>query len=547
MKKLLLLLLIIFLLLPALLIASGGEKEAPKKEAKKTTLIIGISNTPSGIDIDIEGDPQTFEIIDAVYDGGTERQYIEMRLKDGSTILYEDPAEKGQPWLFESYVLDEATRTITVGLRKGVKSARGNEFTTKDMEWTYQRNASLKAIGRFALILTGVDLNDNLGGFKIIDDYTYQLTQTATSYPIDRFDLMNSNLWCAPWDSTETKKHVTNDDPWASDYIGVNGGGFGPYHVKEWKAGEQIILEANPYYWDGPPKQFTTIIYKVIPENANRIAALKEGTIDIAAGLTPREISELVDAPGLRVINASGPAFLMLWMNREHLDAFKDPKVIQAINCAIPREDIAELAFHGFAKPMTSVVPKMVGNGVSKRWPFEYNIEKAKRILSGSKYPKGFNVTMHYDAAYPHYETTCLLLKESLEKIGIDVTLQKAPSGVYDSQLRNRELTMLVYPTTTWSAEPTMPLLQWYGVDHYENYGNWYHPDFDRLVYETSLISDPGEKAKAIDRLGEIMLETPPVGYVVEMDDLIVTRKELTGWSWLFEHNVKLNWLYWED
>lgn len=522
---------------------------ASDTSAEKTVLVIGISNTPSGIDIDIEGDPQTFEIIDAVYDGGTERKYAEMTLEDGYKMKYEDESEKGMPWMFESYELDPDSRVITVKIKKGIKSAYGNELTSKDFEWTYKRNAALKAIGLFALQCTGVELSQNLGDFKIIDDYTYQITQNKIKYPIDRWELMNANLWCAPWDSTEALKHVTDEDPWASEWIGVNGGGFGPYYITEWTAGQQIILEANPNYWGNKPAQFTKVIYKVIPENANRIAALKEGTIDIAAGLTQREMAELKGTEGVRIIDVTGPAFLMLWMNRELVPAFKDPKVIQAINCAIPRDDISKLAYYGFAKPMTTVVPKMVGGGVTKEseWPFAYDLDKAKQLLSETQYAEGFNVVMFYDASYPTYETTCLLIKESLEKIGIKIDLQKAPSGVYDSQLRNRELQMFVYPTTTWSAEPFMPLLQWYGVNHFENYGNWDNTEFDKLVEDGSLITDEAEREAMLGKVGKILLEDPPVGYIVETNDVIAVREEIQNWNWEFEHNCKLDWLTWQE
>ena len=526
-----------------------AEEVAPAEEvAEKTTLVVGLSHTPSGIDIDIEGDPECFGLIDAVYDGGTERTYAELELDDGTTILYEDARELSRPYLFESYELDEDTRVITVHLREGVISARGNEFTTKDIEWSLKRNAALQAIGLFVHQLYGVDiLTEDMGGFKIIDDYTYQLTQNKTNYPIDRFDLMHANLWAGIWDSTETLKHVSDEDPWASEYIGVNGGSFGPYYITEWTAGEQIVLEANPNYWNGPPAQFTKIIYKVIPESTNRIAALKEGVIDIAAGLSAREHSELIGEPGIRIINVNGASFLMLWANRELNDAFKDPKVMQAINCAIPREDISELAYFGFAKPMESVVSKKVGDGVSSDWPFSYDLDKAKQLLAETDYADGFDVTMHYDGSYPTYETTCLLIAESLAEIGINVDLQSAPSGVYDSQLRNRELEFFVYPTTTWSADPFMPLLQWYGVDHFENYGNWSNPDFDQMVYDGSLITDPAEKAAAIEELGQLLLDDPPVGYVVETQDLRAIRDEIKNWNWLFEFNVKYNWLTWEE
>ena len=524
-----------------------SEEEAVEVETVKDTLIYGISYTPSGVDIDIEGDIQSQDIIFAVYDGGTIQKYMERELDDGSTILFEDPnATGGSPALFTKWELKD--RIITVELRKGVKSAWGNEFTTKDIEWMLERGVASKAIFYSCISMFGCDPDTEMGGFKIIDDYTFQMEQVV-DYDLYLFDFIQYMGWYQPWDSTEAQKHATEEDPWASEWIGVNGGGFGPYYITEWSPDKQIVLEANPNYWGDPPKQFKKIIFQVIPESANRIAALKKGDIDIAGGLSYGELSELVGEPGLRVINYTSTDYEMAWPNRELNDAFKDPKVIQAINMAIPRDDIVELAYYGFAKPMEYPVPEYVGNGVTKKedWPFKYDLEKAKQLLSETEYADNLEIEMTYDNAYSADETMCLLIKESLEKIGIKVNLLAQPSGVHDSMLRNRELEFTLYPNCTSTSKPLTPLLQWYGVDYYENYGNWDHPDFDRLVEEAGTMRDEEKIAESLEIIGNILLETPPVIYIAEIQKVFVGRDDLKGWNFTLGGSQNLNLLYLEE
>jgi len=530
-----------------------GETEVdttPAEEVveKKTTLVYGIVATPSGLDTDIQGDPQAWEMIEAVFDGIADNQYTKLELPDGRWMYTEDTTVGGQPWLSESYTLDEETRVITVKLKKGVISAWGNELTTKDIEWTLQRNNGTKGFGAYGYSVGGVDLSVDLGGFKIIDDNTYQLTQSSL-VPLFTFELMMRNLWVCPFDSTKAKEYVTDDDPWASDWIGQHGGGFGPYYVTEWTADERVVLEANPNYWGGPPKQFTKIIYQVIPETANQIAALRDGTIDVAYDLSAREVSELKGEPGIRTIQQSTGSFLMVWANREMNEAFKDPKVMQAINCAIPREDIASLAYYGFAAPMTGPLPRAIGGGITdpEDWPFTYDLEKAKQLLSESSYPDGFDIVMTYNASSPTLETVSLLIQESLGKIGINVELKSNPSGAHDSQFRNRELEFVAYTSSTISSEPWFPLVQHYGVDTIYNYGNWFDPNFDDLVAKATTSTDKDEIIDTLDKVGKILLENPPVGYVVEIQDYISIRTEIDGWNWSLLKECKLDWLTWEE
>ena len=113
--------------------------------------------------------------------------------------------------------------------------------------------------------------------------------------------------------------------------------------------------------------------------------------------------------------------------------------------------------------------------------------------------------------------------------------------------LRNNELEFTLYPNCTSTSKPLTQLLQWYGVEYFENYGNWYNPDFDRLVEEATLLKDEAEIAESMDAIGKILLETPPVIYIAEIQKVFVTRAEIKGWNSTLGGSCNLYWLYWEE
>ena len=77
-------------------------------------------------------------------------------------------------------------------------------------------------------------------------------------------------------DSDEAKKHATEEDPWAGEWVNHFGSWYGPYYITAWEPDVQVVLEANPnYYLEQPP--IKKIIYQVVPNSADRIALLKAG------------------------------------------------------------------------------------------------------------------------------------------------------------------------------------------------------------------------------------------------------------------------------
>ena len=57
--------------------------------------------------------------------------------------------------------------------------------------------------------------------------------------------------------------------------------GTGPYVLKSWTAGDRMILEKNPDYWDKSKVYLDRIVLKPLPDAQSRFASLQSGEVDL--------------------------------------------------------------------------------------------------------------------------------------------------------------------------------------------------------------------------------------------------------------------------
>ena len=74
--------------------------------------------------------------------------------------------------------------------------------------------------------------------------------------------------------------------------------GAGPYRFVSFNPGVELVLEAFDGYWRKTPT-VKRLVFKVIPDEATRLAALKRGEVDIAYSIRGELAEELQRTPGL--------------------------------------------------------------------------------------------------------------------------------------------------------------------------------------------------------------------------------------------------------
>ncbi len=172
--------------------------------------------------------------------------------------------------------------TMRFKLRKGVKFHSGNDFTSADVLFTFNR---LKNSPDFKGIFAA------FSEVVAVDDHTVDLI-TEAGFPL----VLHNSTYIFPMDSgfyTGTDENgnakdalVKHGDAFAS----TNVSGTGPFIVTSREQGVKIEFTRNTSYWDSKsPGNVDTIIMTPIKEDPTRVAALLSGDVDFIAPVPPTD------------------------------------------------------------------------------------------------------------------------------------------------------------------------------------------------------------------------------------------------------------------
>jgi len=503
----------------------GGKVLAVAKE----TLVVGVSALPPSIDLETGRTALANQLYLSLSE--TLISYGRKPSHNDKDIKVLDYDAEHECRLVERYEISQDERTITFYLRKGVKSVYGNEFTVKDVIWKWERGFGMHTLSEF---FAGVLDFYGMDAFKVIDDYTFSLTADNPNPLLA--DISTLPTATGFLDSTEAKKHITADDEWAMNYLSHNIPSFGPYYIAEWTPGQQAVFKANPNYYKGMP-EIKKVIIKVIPESSSRLAAIKGGSIDVVLKLSPREINSLKGTPGIKVITEPGSWLAHLIMNDLVVEPFKNKLVRQAVNYAINRDKIIQMAYYGMAEPMMPYQSNFPGALDPKEFPYQYNIEKAKKLMVEAGYPDGFSVELYYEAGVVPLETTCVIIQEGLAKIGINVTLRKTPIGALNALVDTWRVPFALWRESPFVPDPFYATNLMYlngpatGGTGWCNFTGFNNTKVNEMITNGKAITDKNERYNHYYELQRLILELAPIGFVIQEGYMVAINDKIEGWN----------------
>jgi len=259
-------------------------------------------------------------------------------------------------------------------LRRGVVFHNGDPFTAEDVKFSFERYRGASA----AL------LKSKVAAVEIVDPYRvrFRLKKPWPDFMTFYATPATGAAWIVP------KKYVekVGDEGFKKAPIGA-----GPYRFASFKPGVEVVLEAHERYWRKPPI-VRTLVLRVIPDDATRLAALKRGEVDIAYGLSGELAEEVRRTPGLTLKAAQIPVTLWLVFadQNDPKSPWADRRVRLAANLAINRKLINEAGYLGLGKISASIIPQ----SLEYYWappPYPYDPAAARRLLAEAGHPQGFD------------------------------------------------------------------------------------------------------------------------------------------------------------
>lgn len=199
--------------------------------------------------------------------------------------------------------------------------------------------------------------------------------------------------------------------------------GTGPYMLDEWKKGISVALVANPDYWGEQP-EITKVTIQTVPDAATRVGMLETGAADLVADITPDMISRAEGISGavLKWGASDTRSTLVLNSNTPPTDNLL---VRQAINHAVDKESLAQSLFGGHATAIPSPIVKGELGYTEDFDGYDYDPEKAKKLLAEAGYPDGVAIDLNYTIGTSvQDQKVAEALQAMLEAVGFTVNMK---------------------------------------------------------------------------------------------------------------------------
>ncbi len=479
---------------------------------------LGAAAAPAGKVVIAQGvDPTT---LDMMNQSETPASNLGRHIFD---MLYErDPGLKVVPALAAEMPKLVAPTTWEVKLRRGVKFHNGEDFDAESAKWSLERLAGGQGKLRGATFFAPIDR------VEIVDPYTIRV---HTKKPWPTFTKVMTFVQGSMYPPKAYRDKETT-------FISKNPIGTGPYKFVRWSKDEEIVLEANERYWRGAPN-IKTIVFRPIPDDAVRVAALQNGEIDLAVNIPPHLAAIIDKHPKLFLSTAPSIRTIQLMFYAHQMDAQHKPvgpydgptadkRVRQAIAYAIDADEIIKGVLDGRGVRVATMLPSMhFGYDPSLR-PIKQDVDKAKKLLAEAGFAGGLDVTLHGPRGrYVRDAEVAEAVAGQLTKAGIRTTLRTYDFVTYLNNMvyvhKAGPIWLIGWGVGTTDAENVyVPLFKSPGI-----FVNWHNEEFNRMVDEAQAIMDDKKRLEQYHRINRLWVEEMPAVPLYQQLDLYGVSKRV--------------------
>ncbi|HEY8417501.1 MAG TPA: ABC transporter substrate-binding protein, partial [Limnochordales bacterium] len=321
--------------------------------------------------------------------------------------------------------------------------------------------------------------------------------------------------------------------------------GTGPFKFVEWVRGSHVVLERFDDYYGGAPELGRSgpaparrVIFRVIPENATRLAALMAGEIDIMTNVPVHAIAEIARHPNLELRPVMGTRSYFTEFNVRR-PPFNDVRVRQAINYAIDVDLVVEQLLDGLGQPLTTILSPLSFGHNDELKPYPYDPEKARALLAEAGYPNGFTFELSVeDRRRDVAEAYAFMLSQ------IGVTANVRVWGDYSSMveaMRRGELDAMMTDWGDSTMDPTGIFVPKLRTGDRGNFGGYSNPAVDALIEFAETTPNPEERAAAYRAAQRIVYQEAPMLFEYITQELYAQNKALSGWDPIPDSRVNLH------
>jgi peptide/nickel transport system substrate-binding protein len=279
--------------------------------------------------------------------------------------------------------------------------------------------------------------------------------------------------------------------------------GAGPYKFVSFTPGLELVFDAFDQYWRKAPS-VKRLVFKVIPEETTRLAALQRGEVDIVYSVRGELAEELRRTPGLTLkpVVPQGPWWIYFPEQWDPNSPWHDERVRRAASLAIDRKGINEAITLGYSKITGSIIPYTFEFYWQPPEPV-YDPAKARQLLAEAGYPNGFDVGEFFvDSSYSNFGEAVL---DNLLRVGIRARLRPLERAAFFEGYSNQKFKGIIQAASGAFGNAATRLAAFVVKGGPYAYGDY--PDLDALYEEQAAELDHNKRAAILGKMQQILYE----------------------------------------
>jgi peptide/nickel transport system substrate-binding protein len=553
------------LLLSFLALAGCQAAASPQQKSAEEELLVlpGEVGRPGGrLVMSLRGEPKTLNPLIAA--DTRSREVIAVMQAD--LVHINRATQLTEPALAKSWKVSPDGLAYTLVLRQGIKFSDGQPLDADDVLFTFRvyLDENVHATQRDLLIVGGKPIVVRKVDAHIV---VFQLAKTygVGERLFDGMAILPRHLLEKPYQEGKLGQIgslAAAADQWA---------GLGPFRLKEYVAGQRLVLERNPYYWKSDAKgnrlpYVDELVFLFVPNADAQVLKFQSGETDTISQLGAENFAVLSrQQRGYAMVDAGpGLEYNFLFFNLSDAGEkaspemqrkqkwFREVKFRQAVSAAVDREAIVRLVYQGRGAALWGLVAP--GN---RRWGNEKlahparSLERARTLLkeagfSWSNGPNGESTLL--DSGGKTVEFSILtsssnaerakmaaLLQDDLKQLGMRVQVVPLEfRSLLDRVTQTKEYDACVMGIASLDADPNSDINVWLssGGTHLWN-PSQAHPatpweaEIDRLIEEQMSARTFEQRKKIYDRAQEVLAENEPMIFLASPNILAGAKNSI--------------------
>jgi len=418
---------------------------------------------------------------------------------------------------------------------------------------------------------TGVRFNDDMRNVVGIEEYNKGESKEILGFKTlsdKKFEIHFKKfnpgiLWGGGIPYEPVPSHKLKDIPVkeqeAHDITRKNPLSPGPYYIKEIVPGQQVVFEANPYYYKGQPK-VKKVIWKIVP-SSQIVAALQSGEYDLTVSLNADLYNKVKELKNVQIgvqddLSYTYIGFKLGKWDNEKKEVVMDPnakmadvKLRQAMAYAIDNDQVGEKFYQGLRRNATQLmIPAFKEYYDESLKGYTLNIDKAKKLLDEAGYKdtngdgiredkngKPFKIKFASMSGGAIAEPIANYYIQQWKKIGLDVELTTGRLIEFNSfynKVQADDPEIDIYQAA-WGTGSNPNPTGLYGRKAQYNFSRFATPELDSILDKINSYEavDKEYRAKAYKEFANYMFENVPVVPTLFRKGIVAVNNRVKKWD----------------